>query len=157
MSHVTKVNLKITDLDALETACDKLGLELQRGKKTYAWWGTFVGDSSAYGNHDPKTFGKGEHAIKVKGETPRNGSAGPWEVGVVKSTDGDGLELLYDSFGGAGQRLTQRVGQDVNHLRREYAFASAENKVKKTLGIKGWTTERIDQPTGGVKLRLRKR
>lgn len=157
MSHVTKVNLKINDLDALDEACTQLGLELQRGKKTHAWWGTFVGDSRAYGDHNPADFGKCEHAIKIKGDKPVNGHYGPWEIGVVKAKDGEGYDLLYDTYGGAGQRLTQVVGQDVTTLRKEYAFAQASRKARATLARKGWSTAREELPNGALKLKLRKR
>lgn len=157
MSHVTDVRLKIRDLDALEDACNRLGLELRRGQTTHCWWGTFVGDSRSYGAHDPKSFGKCEHAIRIKGDTPRNGSAGPWEIGVYAAPDGDGFDLLYDTYGSAGQRLTKAVGGNVNHLRREYAFSTAERQAKKRLGPKGWTTARVDLPSGQVKLSVRKR
>ncbi len=157
MSHVTKVNLKVRDLDALDEACDKLGLELERGKRNFAWWGTFQYDSTPPAGRDPKTYGTCDHAIRVKGDTPHNGSSGPWEIGVVPALDGDGFDLLYDEFGSAGRRLTERVGVKANALRKEYAFATAESKAKKTLGKRGWTTNRIDLPNGAVKLKLRKR
>jgi hypothetical protein len=35
MSHITKIDLLIKDLDALDKACGKLGLELVRGQKTF--------------------------------------------------------------------------------------------------------------------------
>jgi hypothetical protein len=157
MSHVTDVRLKIRDLDALREACEHLGLELREGQTTYAWWGTFVGDSRDYGQHDPKKFGHSEHAIRIKGDNPKMGSSGPWEIGVVKAADGDGYDLLYDAYGSAGQRLTNAVGPNVNHLRKEYATANAMAQARKRLGPKGWTTERIDLPTGKVKLKVRKR
>lgn len=157
MSHVTEIKLRVRDLESLREACEALGLEFMEGQTNYCWWGQFMNDSSAYGGHDPKTFGKCEHAIRIKGDKPRNGSYGPWEIGVVKALDGDGYELLYDAYGSAGRRLTERVGSGANNLRKEYAVSTAMRQAKKRLGPKGWTTERIDQPNGGVKVRLRKR
>lgn len=158
MSHVTKVNLKVRDLDALETACDRLGLELQRGKTTYAWWGSFVGDSTPPRGRDPQQYGhNAAHSIRVKGTTPRNGHDGPWEIGVLPALDGDGFDLMCDEYGSAGRALTSRMGPGASTLRKEYAFSTAEAKAKRTLGRKGWTTARVDLPTGGIKLKLRKR
>lgn len=158
MSHVTSINLVVKDLDSLEKACDELGLELQRGKRTYAWWGQFMNDSNAYGGHDPKTFGRGEHAIKVKGDRPQNGSMGPWEIGVVKALDNkEGFELLYDQFGGAGARLTEKVGPAANKLRQQYAAAVAEKNALAKLSRHGYRASRETLPTGALRLRLRKR
>lgn len=159
MSHVTDIKLKIHDLDALDEACEKLGLVLQRDKTTYAWWGTFVGDSRAYGEHQPKDMGHCAHAIKVAGTTPRNGSGGPWEIGVVPAKDGDGYQLYYDTYGGAGRALSDTVGLGANKLRQEYAIAVASRKAKATLAKRGWTLSRLEAETvgGTVRLRLRKR
>ena len=157
MSHVTDVKLKVHDLDALDEACQTLGLELRRGQKSYAWWGTYVGDSHAYGGHDPKLFGRCEHAIGIPGQTPRNGSNGPWEIGVVKAVDGYGYDLLYDTYGGAGQALTQRVGPQSNALRREYAASVATRKAVDKLSRHGWRVVREELPGNNIRLKLRKR
>lgn len=157
MSHVTDVKMKVRDLDALEAACEALGLELQRDKKTYAWWGNFVGDSAAYGEHRPEDMGKCDHAIRVKGTEPKNGSSGPWEIAVVAAKDGDGFNLFYDQFGSAGQRLTERVGPDSNRLRVEYSAATTERRAIEKLSRHGWRAVREAQPNGGMRVTLRKR
>lgn len=157
MSHVTDVRVRVRDLDALEEAAERCGLELQRGKRTYAWWGRFVGDSYAYGTHDPKDFGRCEHALRVKGTHPRNGGGGPWEIGVVKATDGDGYDLLYDKYGSAGRALEQAAGANASTLKREYACAVATKRAKATVGKKGFTITREDLAGGRIRLRLRKR
>lgn len=157
MSHVTDIKLQITDLDALEAACEELGLELRRDQKTYAWWGTFVGDSAAYGEHRPDEMGKCEHAIRVKGTSPRNGSSGPWEIGVVRAKDGNGFRLYFDTYGSAGNALTAKVGTNADRLRREYAAAVATKKAKAKLSRQGFTTHRESLPNGGIRIRLRRR
>lgn len=157
MSHVTDIRLRIRDLDALAEAADQLGMELRRDQKTYAWWGTFVGDSRSYGAHDPKKFGHGDHALRIKGDSPRNGSSGPWEIGVVKAPDGDGYDLLFDIFGSAGQRLMQHVGEGANKLRQEYAAAVALKQARKQAVTRGFTATREQLAGGRILLRLRKR
>lgn len=157
MSHVTDVKMKVRSLDMLEEACEHLGLELRRGQKTYAWWGSYLGDSRDYGEHQPKDMGKCEHAIRIKGDQPKNGSGGPWEIGVIKAADGDGYKLFYDKFGAAGQRLTEKVGQEVNHLRREYSAATSTVRARAKLVKKGWKITREDLPGNRVRLRVRKR
>jgi hypothetical protein len=157
MSHVTDVRVKINDLDALEEACNELGLELQRDKKTYAFWGTWVGDSHAYGEHDPKDMGKCDHSIKVVGTDPKNGSSGPWEIGVVRAKDGDGFRLYFDTYGGAGRALTDKVGGGADRLRAEYTAVVALKNAKKTVGRKGFVASRENLADGSIRLRLRRR
>lgn len=151
MSHVTDVKLKVTDLDALERAAERLGFEFRRDQKTYAWYGRFMNDSNAYGKHDPKNFGKSEHALRLKNHQP-----GDYEVGVVKSLDGDGYEILFDEWG-PGQKLKAVVGPQANALRREYAAEVAEQKAMQKLSRHGWRVQREDLPGNRIRLRLKKR
>lgn len=157
MSHVTDVKMRVRDIGALREAAEACGLELREGQTTYAWWGQFVGDSNAYGQHDPKDFGKCEHALRVKGTNPRNGSSGPWEIGVVKAKDGDGFDLLYDRYGNAGRALEQHVGDSAKRLKREYSAAMATRRAKATVVRRGFTLQREDLLGGRIRLRLRKR
>ena len=92
MSHITKINLLVKDLDAMEKACSRLGLELVRDKKTFKWFGRFVGDSPGIAGMDAKDYGKCEHAIRVKG------NANAYEIGLVKRVDGKGYDLHWDSW-----------------------------------------------------------
>ncbi len=148
-SHVTDVKLKIADLDSLDETCHRLGLTLHRDKKNWKWYGQFMNDSNRYGNLKPSEMGKGDHAISV------NGAAGAYEIGL--RSDGQGAyDLYYDSWG-SGANIERVAGKDLNVLRKEYAFTTAQRKAKKTLGVKGWTTQRVDMPNGGIKLKLRKR
>lgn len=152
-----KLKIKDDHLDALDDACKALGLELIRNKKTYAWWGSYGGDSHAYGEHQPQAMGTCEHAIRVVGDQPRNGSSGPWEIGVVKSKDGDGYKLFYDAYGTAGQRLTAKVGQQANRLRQEYAAAVATRESLRKLSRHGYKVSREDLPGNRIRLKLKKR
>jgi hypothetical protein len=120
MSHVATVDLKITDLDALEVVCERLGLELVREQKTYAWWGTSVGDYALPKGMTTADLGKCAHAIRVKGTTPRNGHGGPWEIGLVQQPDGSFLPV-YDFFGSAGDALHAKTGRGLTTLKAEMA------------------------------------
>jgi len=150
MSHMTDVKLKVKDLDALEEAALALGMELRRGQKTHKWYGQFMGDTRSAPGHDPKTFGKCEHAIAVKGEPSA------YEVGVVKALDGDGFELLFDSWG-PGQRVEAKAGRNLARLRQEYAVAVTAKRVKQTLARQGFKMTREAAEGGRVRLRLRAR
>ena len=39
MSHISKIELEVTDLGVLSQACKRLGLTLIRGKRTFKWYG----------------------------------------------------------------------------------------------------------------------
>lgn len=125
MSHITTCELVIQDLDSLAIAAEKLGLELVRDKKTYKWFGQFVGDYNdpavqALGI-DPKQYGKCEHVLRAK-----DAKAGTYEIGLARNPKGSGFVLLYDFFAG-GYGLMEKIssegrhGQDANLLKQEYA------------------------------------
>lgn len=156
MSHITDVKLKVRDLDSLEEAVELLGGELIRDKKTHNWFGRFLGDSAegrrAAAERGAETFGKCDHAIRIKGA-----SADAYEIGVVKAKDGDGFDLIYDSWG-SGQELVRKFGGNLDRIRHEYAVAQARKKAQATLARKGWTVApREDLGNGRTRLRLRKR
>lgn len=157
MSHITNVNLKVKDLDALKTACTELGLEFRENQRTYAWWGTFVGGTRTHGDHDPATFGKGQHAIGLPGATGRMGPGGPWEIGVVASKDGAGFDLLYDSYGSAGRALETMAGEGLSRLRQEYAAAVTLRAAHRKLAAKGFVAQREMLANGMLRVRLVKR
>lgn len=146
------MKLKVKDLDALEESADALGGELRRGQKTHAWYGRFMNDSRSYGEHDPKDFGKCEHAIRLK-----NHQAGDYEIGVVKAKDGEGFELLVDTWGPGQKLVTAFGGPQLHGLRREYAASVATKRANATLARKGYRVQREDLPGNRIKLKVRKR
>ncbi len=73
MSHVTTIDLFITDLDALKKACGHLGLELVKDQKTFLSYQRGL---------------KCDHLIKVKGNEHA------YQMGLVKRTDGKAGYLL---------------------------------------------------------------
>jgi hypothetical protein len=120
MSHVVSMTFPIDDLDCLDKACEKLGLELKRDQKTFKWYGRWVNDYNA-GNAayrqgiDTKDYGKCAHAIGVKGNSKA------YEIGLVPRTDGKpGYQMAYDFFSG-GFGLMEKVGKDASKLCQEYS------------------------------------
>lgn len=153
MSHVTDVHLKITDLEALDEACVFLGMTLRRGQQSYRWWGRWENDyrgmtAAVDQGHDPKTFGRCAHAISVS-DDPR-----AYEIGLVPRKDGDGWDLLYDSY---DRKIEPKAGPGLGRLRQEYAVRVTERRVKQTLARKGFGLTRENLPNGRVRLRLRRR
>ncbi len=93
MSHITTIDLMITDLDSLAKACERLGLELVRGQKTFRGY----------------TTGQCEHAMRVISQSQA------YEVGLSKRTDGKGYDLKWDggmSAYGPAKLLYDKLGYE---------------------------------------------
>lgn len=113
MSHVASIQLVIKDLDALEAACKKLGLELVRGQKTFK-------------KYERTMSGECEHAIRL----PGNSRA--YEIGVVKAPAGQpGFTLMWDSWQG-GYGMVAKVGADAGLLKQGYAGEVALKAARKS-------------------------
>ena len=108
MSHVAKVEVEIKDLTALETACNKLGVTLERGQKT---WVSYYGTDQC------------EHAITVPNSD--------YSVGVIKNENGTGFHLKFDSWGKHGRGITERVGDGCLKLSNEYSATVATRQLVK--------------------------
>lgn len=133
MSHVAKIQLQITDLDALDAACRELGLTLNRDQRTYKWFGRHVGDyplPEGFTQHD---LGRCEHAIKVPGTA--------WEIGVARARGHSHYTLLFDFYGTQGQPISKAIGgNEGTQLKRAYATHAAIQQAKN----QGWTYTRRD-------------
>lgn len=97
MSHITKIELEIKDLDALKAAGEALGLKFNRDQKQFRWFA---------GKQNPC-----EHAFSAPNTQ--------YEIGVVRSDNGYKLEL--DFFGGLGKIL----GKNADKLKQGYAVEVA--------------------------------
>lgn len=142
MSHVTAIDLTISDLRALELACAELGLNFKHNQKTYRWYGKWVNDyrqSDAAFNLgiEPKDYGKGEHAIEVPGSN--------YDIGVHCKKEG-GYLLAFD-FWGTGAVIKQKLGEGGNRIKQLYAVHAATLAAKR----KGYTVQRV-QKEGQIKL-----
>lgn len=145
MSHMVSSSMKILNLDALEVACERLGLELVRGATEYSWYSRWMNDSPMPQGFTVDDLGKCEHRIQIKGR-PSNA----YEIGVVKARDGsDGYQLIFDYFGSHGQALEKVAGHRLSALKTEYQVALAES----VYGSE-WMIERETQPDGRVRVRM---
>jgi hypothetical protein len=142
LSHVATIDLAVTDLDALEAAANKLGLEMIRGQKTYRWWGHSVGDYPLPAGFTANELGKCESALRVKN------NPGAYEIGIVGRRDGEpGVVLLWDFYSG-GYGLQEKVGEGACKLQQEYAVEVAK---KYWLG-QGWQVTEDRKEDGTVQL-----
>lgn len=153
MSHVATVDLEIRDLDALASACRRLGLELMRGQTTYRWYGMHVGDYPLPVGFTAEELGTCEHAVRIAGDNVnREGGGAAYEIGVVRRRDGrPGYQLLWDFWQG-GNGLQAKAGDDCNGLRREYAFEVA----RKQAMAQGFTVNEQRQADGSIRLLMRR-
>ena len=114
MSHVAKIQVQIKSLEALQAACDRLGLVFIEGQQNYKWFGKYMGDSKLPEGFSAADLGKCTHAIKVPGAS--------YEIGVVQSLDGQ-WHLLWDSWRTGG--LVKILGQNAEHLVQAYSIEAA--------------------------------
>lgn len=147
MSHVTTIKMEIRSLDALEAACQKIGLQFKRNQKTYKWYGQFVGDYREAGT-DPKEMGKCDHAIGI----PGNKTA--YEIGVAQKDDH--YVLRWDFWQG-GMGLSQVAGDKCSRLTEAYTQVVALQEATKFAEAEGYTvTSEWDAETSETVITMRK-
>lgn len=151
MSHVVGIEFDCSDLLALKLACEGLGCELVEGQRTYKWYGKWMNDyaqaDAAYKSLgvDPSTYGKCEHAIRVKGQPDA------YEAGVIRNPDGKGYSLIYDFFGECGRKLQDAIGSNAAKLRAHYSL----HKIKAEAIAKGKTVELLPEKNGKIRIVVR--
>ena len=119
MSHITEMKMPqnisaIDDLEAIQQAARLMGGEFIEGKKTYKWYGRYVGDSTPPAWLTPDLMGKCDHVIKFPDIN--------YEVGVLKV--GDEYKFVYDYWD--GQLKTKIGGADGAALAKNYADAKTQ-------------------------------
>lgn len=129
MSHITKVQTKIKDLDALQAAAPHCRLELVRNQHHYRWFGQFMGDSPLPEGVSVADLGHCDHVLRVQ----NNSRA--YEIGLVEQADGS-YEMRYDFFAG-GYGLEDAAGAGCEKLLEAYRT----EKVRVTLDQLGWYNE----------------
>jgi hypothetical protein len=159
MSHVATIEIEVKDLDALQQACDRLGLELVRGQSTYRCWYTttkaefrdevmkqrrWTVESLVPAGFAASDIGRCEHAIRLPGDDDAS------EIGIVRRRDGrPGFALLIEDMPDAMHDI---VGARWANLRREYANVVA----RKQALAQGFAVNEVRQADGSIHLMLRK-
>lgn len=143
MSHIDQVAIEIKSMDALKEACVALGLTLMTGQKTYAWYGTSVGDYPLPEGMTKADLGKCSHAIKVPGAQ--------YEVGVVQNKKTGHFGLVYDFWGTTqGEPIMKRLGKGLEKLKAEYAAQAAIEQAQR----RGLRVTRTLLPDNRLRLRI---
>ena len=103
MSHISKIELEVRDIQVLGNACKRLGLELLKGQKTFKWYGKEA---------------ECDHAIRVPGAN--------YEIGVVKN--GSLYELNCDYY---DPNIEKTIGRQGGILKQAYAVEKAKVEARK--------------------------
>lgn len=141
MSHVSTIATEVTDLAAVEALCKEKGWTFMRDQRTYAWYGTSVGDYPLPAGMKAEDLGKCSHAIKVPGCE--------YEIGLVRNAKTGGYRLAYD-FWGPGKKLQEAIGENGGTFLQGYGVCKATLIAKS----KGYMVSRSTLPNGTVKLQV---
>jgi len=142
MSHIDTVKLKILSLAALEAAAKEHGCQWLN-KKTYEWYGDYVGNTPLPEGMTQDSLGKCDYVIKVPGVK--------YEIGVVKLKDGN-YTLAYDFYSGMrgadGGKLLDKFGQGLKKLCQSYS----KHANLATWRKHGWLIHEVEGKNGKLKL-----
>jgi hypothetical protein len=94
LSHISRIELEIKDLEDLKRACSRLGVDFIGNQKTFHWYG---GTKEC------------ECAIRIPGAT--------YEIGVVRESNR--FALVWDSYRAGG--LEAKFGKNAGLLKQAYA------------------------------------
>jgi hypothetical protein len=138
MSHITKIDIEVTDLAALKAACRRLGFVFVEGRKTYKWYGRLVGDAPLPEGLSIEDLGRCDHAIGVPGAE--------YEIGVRAKIGG--FRLLWDSYQRGG--LEQKVGKGAGLLKQAYGIEKAKIEARR----KGYSVYESRKADGSITLKI---
>ena len=139
MSHITKIETVVTNLDAVKAMCKRMGWEFCEGQKTYKWYGRFVGDTKLPDGLKISDLGKCSHAIKIPGAI--------YEVGLREQEAGKYI-FAFDYWGPGG--LQAAVGQGGEKLRQLYSLEISKITAQK----QGHMCQELPQENGDIKLKV---
>ena len=103
MSHISKIELEVKDLGMLGQACNRLGLALIRGVRSFKWYGR---DSAC------------DHVIKVPGAD--------YEIGVLNT--GGLYELNCDFY---DPNIEKVIGKQGGRLKQAYTVARVTKEARR--------------------------
>jgi hypothetical protein len=104
MSHISKIELEVKDLATLKQACNRLGLNLHEGQRTFKW----------YGERDETC----DHVIRVP--------EAAYEIGIIRT--GDLYELKCDFWDSA---IGKAIGKTGGLLRQAYAIERTKSEARR--------------------------
>ena len=103
MSHISKIELEVKDLGILGQACEALGLQLIKNRKTFRWYGKEA---------------ECDHAIQVPGAD--------YEIGVIRKKHS--YELSCDFY---DRNLEKVIGSKGGLLKQAYAVSKTRVEARR--------------------------
>ena len=103
MSHISKIELEVRDIQVLMSACQRLGLELVKGQKMFKWYGKEA---------------ECDHAIRITGAN--------YEIGVINN--GSLYELNCDYY---DPNIEKTIGRQGGLLKQAYAVEKSKVEARK--------------------------
>ena len=103
MSHISKIELEVKDIQILDKACARMGLMFQRGKQTFKWY---------------SKESRCDHAIGVPGTS--------YEIGITKI--GGKYELECDFY---DPNIEAAIGKDGGLLKQAYAVEKTRTEARR--------------------------
>ena len=103
MSHISKIELEVKDLQVLKKACERLGLNLIKGRKEFKW----------YGKSAPC-----DHAVTIPNAA--------YEVGIINI--GGHYELRCDYY---DPGIEKAIGPNGGLLKQAYALEKTRSEARR--------------------------
>jgi hypothetical protein len=139
---MARIDLKITNLNVLKKAVQRLGGEFKEGQKNYKWYGKFMNDYPLPEGLKVEDLGKCNHAISFPGKAQ-------YEIGVIQSKDNPkNYNLLYDFWNSGG--LNKVVGENAGIIKQAYATEMAKHSAK----MQGYTSVEKTKEDGTIELKI---
>lgn len=120
MSHVSTIEIEITDLHCLKMACQRLGLEFRENQREYVWYGRLV-QPDRYPLPEgitEKDLGKCHHAIHIPNAS--------YEIGIVQQ--GTKFILLADTW---DTRLKNAIGEHGGIIKQAYSICKTIQEARR--------------------------
>ena len=124
MSHISKINVKISDLNCLDKAAKRFKGQLVRDVDTFKW----------FSRSRP---GECNHRLEFENAQ--------YDIGIKEKTKND-YELLCDTYSSGG--LTQLLGQDLNKLKQAYSL----EVTKQAAMLDGFMVQEKQMSNGNIQL-----
>lgn len=144
MSHVVSITTRVKDLKAAALAAQRMGGKLDTNKKTYTWWGKWVGD---YNQADAAYL----RGIKVEDYGKCDACVSfpdiDYEMGLVKMPEGD-YQIIFDFI---SSDLTKKLG---GTGAQAFLQAYGVEKTKLEAKAKGLKCSETAQADGSIKLNI---
>jgi len=120
MSHISKIELVIDNLECLQRACSFLGFKFIKNQKTYKWYGRVVNPEQhpLPEGITQDQLGLCDHAIVIPDAD--------YEVGVVRK--GEKYILLTDFW---DSKLRLRIGENGGRMKQAYTIERVKLEARK--------------------------